>query len=183
MNYDLNGHKALVTGSSRGIGSAIAIELGRAGADVIVHCAEQSEKADNICGQIKEFGVDSRVVLCDLTNPEKVKSLCRDVDGVDILILNASVQIKKDWLKITPEEFTIQSNCNSLAYIFFRNGEVKRFKAEAQYLCFKSFSIGKPLPQSVLGMIDQFLPVLLNQFCTVFQTSGQRNHKPASLLR
>ena len=56
MDYSLYGKKALVTGSSRGIGSAIALELARGGADVIVHCSKPGAKADNIADQIKSMG-------------------------------------------------------------------------------------------------------------------------------
>ena len=46
----LRGKRALVTGASRGIGSAIALELARAGADVVVHYAGNLDCARNICG-------------------------------------------------------------------------------------------------------------------------------------
>ena len=56
----LKGKKALVTGASRGIGSAIALELARCGADVIVHYAGNAAAAQGICDQIKAMGPNEK---------------------------------------------------------------------------------------------------------------------------
>ncbi len=115
MDYSLYGKKALVTGSSRGIGSAIALELARGGADVIVHCSKPGAKADNIADQIKSMGRKSEVIVADLTNPEKTIELAERAAGVDILVLNASMQIRKPWQEITVSEYIMQTNCNYLS--------------------------------------------------------------------
>ena len=128
MDYELNGHKALVTGSSRGIGSAIALELAGAGADVIVHCSAPSEKADNICRQIIELGRKSEVVCSDLTNIDEVKTLCDKIRDVDILVLNASTQIKKSWESISPEEMITQLSSNCIASVMLSQAVVPYMK-------------------------------------------------------
>ena len=115
MDYFLKGKKALVTGSSRGIGSAIALELARGGADVIIHCSKPSPKADDIAAQIREMGQESQVITADLTNPESTRKLAERTSGVDILVLNASMQIRKPWQDITIEEYIAQTNCNYLS--------------------------------------------------------------------
>lgn len=108
----LKGKKALVTGASRGIGSAIALELARAGADVVVHYAGNAAAAQSICDQIRAMGRQSSIVQADLSDPCACDGLIDTIGPVDILVLNASVQIKKTWETITDEDFDIQMNCN-----------------------------------------------------------------------
>lgn len=114
-DYSLAGRRALVTGSSRGIGSAIAMELARKGADVYVHCFENTDKAKEVSSAIRALGRQSWVKCADLCDISAVQALAAQLNDVDILVLNASVQIQKPWKDITPEEFYKQVNCNYLA--------------------------------------------------------------------
>lgn len=111
----LKGKKALVTGASRGIGSAIALELARAGADVVVHYAGNAASAQKISDEIKAMGRESSIVQANLTDPAACEGLIEKIGPVDILVLNASVQIRKAWEEITEEEFYTQINCNLLS--------------------------------------------------------------------
>ena len=115
MTFDLSGHTALVTGSSRGIGSAIALELANAGASVIVHSSKPSAAADDMAAKIDALGKLRAVIAADLSKPEEVASMKRHLTEIDILVLNASIQIRKPWRDITIEEYTTQMNCNFLA--------------------------------------------------------------------
>ena len=112
MNQSLTGKRALVTGGSRGIGSAIALELARAGADVGVHYAGNRAAAENIAEKITAMGSRADVVQADFTRPDGADGLIERIGAVDILVLNASVQIKKPWATITDEDFDTQINCN-----------------------------------------------------------------------
>ena len=56
----------LVTGSSRGIGKAIALRLARDGYDVVLHCRSQRDEADAVAGQVRELGVAARVLQFDI---------------------------------------------------------------------------------------------------------------------
>lgn len=112
MSMLLEGKRALVTGSSRGIGSAIALELARAGADVVAHYAGNAVCAQEISGQIRAMGRQAQIIQADLSDPSACEGLIEKVGAVDILVLNASVQIKKNWMEITDEDFDLQINCN-----------------------------------------------------------------------
>lgn len=115
MKCDLTGKKALVTGSSRGIGSAIALELAAGGAEIFLHYAGNKASAEKMKAEIENIGGKATIVqanLCDNTSYDK---LAEDVGDIDILVLNASVQYRNKWENINQKEFYDQINCNLLA--------------------------------------------------------------------
>ena len=115
-NLNLRGKHALVTGSSQGIGRAIALALAEYGADVLVHCAGNVAKAEATRKDIESFGVRSGIAVADLGEPEAADKIAAATQaafgGVDILVLNASVQIRKSWREITPDEYRRQMGVN-----------------------------------------------------------------------
>ena len=70
--FDLSGKLALVTGSSRGIGKAIAIALAKAGADVIVHGRSDSQALRDTFEEIKAMGNKVYSVCADTSKPEEI---------------------------------------------------------------------------------------------------------------
>ncbi len=114
--FDLKGHTALVTGSSQGIGRATAILLAKQGAKVIVNWNSNDAKASVTMEAIRaaggecipwKYNISSAAVRQDFEQFMAEKGL-----EVDILVLNASVQIRNDWEQITPEEFDTQMYTN-----------------------------------------------------------------------
>jgi 2-amino-4-hydroxy-6-hydroxymethyldihydropteridine diphosphokinase len=91
---ELTGRRALVTGSTSGIGRAIALELAAAGADVIVH-GRRSPSAEETVAQVRRAGVRSEVRLADLAEVEACRKLAAEAwacwGGLDICINNAGV--------------------------------------------------------------------------------------------
>ncbi len=114
--FDLKGRKALVTGSSQGIGRAIAAGLAEYGADVMIHCASNRAKAEAARAEVEAFGARSGIVAADLADPGAaavLRDATREAIGdPDIVILNASVQIRKRWQDVTPEEYRVQADTN-----------------------------------------------------------------------
>lgn len=100
--------KVLITGSTQGIGYAIAKAFVEDGWDVTIHCSKDLEKAQRIQ---KELGAHHAVV-CDLGDMEQVAGLYEKTGPVDCLILNASVQFKENWLDISDETFDKQITVN-----------------------------------------------------------------------
>ncbi|HEX7144713.1 MAG TPA: 3-oxoacyl-[acyl-carrier-protein] reductase [Gaiellaceae bacterium] len=82
----LKGKTALVTGGSRGIGRAIALELARAGADVTVSYRSGKDEAEEVA---REAG--GRAVEADVADPEQAHALIGAVDDLDLLVNNAGV--------------------------------------------------------------------------------------------
>ena len=103
---------ALVTGSSRGIGRAIARRLAHDGYKVIVHGAGNTSKANETKQIIEQNGGVAEVIISDLTDIEKTRELCETVKETDVLILNASLQYRTPWQEITATACYEQLNCN-----------------------------------------------------------------------
>jgi 2-amino-4-hydroxy-6-hydroxymethyldihydropteridine diphosphokinase len=92
VNKELAGLRALVTGSTSGIGKAIALELAVGGADVIVH-GRRADAAKKVADRIRENGGRTQVVLANLPNPDEcdrlMQSAWQEWGGLDIWINNA----------------------------------------------------------------------------------------------
>ena len=82
----LDGKLALVTGASRGIGRAIAIELAAAGAEVVVGYRSGGEEAEEVAAQI-----GGRAVQADVASPEDGARLVEEAGDLDVLVNNAGV--------------------------------------------------------------------------------------------
>jgi 3-oxoacyl-[acyl-carrier protein] reductase len=82
----LEGRTALVTGGSRGIGQAIAAELARAGADVVIGYRSGGEEAEGVASK-----VGCRAVQADVSQPEEAKRLVEEAGDVEVLVNNAGV--------------------------------------------------------------------------------------------
>ena len=113
----LKGKTALVTGSNRGIGKALALALAEYGAEVIVHCASGVERAQQVADEISaRYGTKTHAIALDLAQDDAGARLfdlaARFVAQVDILILNASVQVRRPWAEISPEEYAWQMAVN-----------------------------------------------------------------------
>jgi 3-oxoacyl-[acyl-carrier protein] reductase len=80
----LEGKRALVTGGSRGIGRAVALELGRAGADVVVGYRSEAGEAEAVASEI-----GGRAVQADVSDPEQAKALVGEAGDIDVLVNNA----------------------------------------------------------------------------------------------
>ncbi len=92
---ELSGLRAFVTGSTSGIGKAIALEFAAAGAGVIVHGRRSSEAADAVVAGVRTRGGRGAVLLADLADPVARARLIEDAlalwQGLDVLVCNAGV--------------------------------------------------------------------------------------------
>ncbi len=105
MLEDIKGKRALVTGSSTGIGAAVAKALGRLGAHVAVHGFANADKAQKVADEIIAEGGTAVVVLGDVSNHDKAGAIAEEaakaLGGLDILINNAGGIVKR----VTNEAF------------------------------------------------------------------------------
>ena len=91
-NNDLTGQRALVTGATSGIGRAVALQLARDGAEVLVHGRDAARGAQTV-KEITDAGGKASFLAADLTDGVDVQRLAADVGDVDILVNNAGIAL------------------------------------------------------------------------------------------
>jgi len=138
---DLSGHTALVTGSSRGIGRAIALGLAECGATVAVHGSKPSTALDEAVACVPR----SFAVTGDLSDPDVPARLVAEAKP-DILVANASIQIRKPWAEVTQAEAEQQMQVNFHATLKMIQAAVPAMRAKKW---------GRIL---TIGSVQQYLP-------------------------
>jgi 3-oxoacyl-[acyl-carrier protein] reductase len=109
----LEGRTALVTGASKGIGRAIAEELARAGATVVVGYRTGQEEAEALAGEI-----GGRAVQADVSSPDDAKRLVADAGEVDVLVNNAGLTRDTVLARMSDEDWrtVLETNLSSVFY-------------------------------------------------------------------
>ena len=114
--FNLCGKTVLVTGSSRGIGRAILLSLAQHGAEVIMHCRKPCDAGNEVLEKLAAMGAKHHAVYADLSRLDGANALHTQIKAlglhVDILFLNASIELRREWLDICDEEFDLQMNTN-----------------------------------------------------------------------
>jgi len=100
---------ALVTGASRGIGRAIALELAKRGFDVAVHYGKNREKAEAVAAEIEALGRRALVLGADLADPEAPAGLVAEAEeglgGLGVLVNNAGITRDNLLIRMKDEEW------------------------------------------------------------------------------
>ena len=104
----LQGKIALITGASRGIGRACALELARRGADIAVNYRKHRREAENVAREVEKFEKRSIVVQADVSKRVACRRLIEvtvsKLGRLDVLVANAAASIRKPFLELTEEE-------------------------------------------------------------------------------
>jgi gluconate 5-dehydrogenase len=116
--FDLKGKIALVTGSTDGLGKAIAQGLGRANAAIIVNGRSSIDKLNQVVSEFKREGISSFGYLCDVTVEyqvsQMVDKILKEVGPIDILINNAGINIRWPLDNMPSEKFKNNIDINLL---------------------------------------------------------------------
>jgi 3-oxoacyl-[acyl-carrier protein] reductase len=109
----LEGKTALVTGGSRGIGAAVARELARAGATVVVGYRSGAEEAEEIASE-----VGGRAVQADVSNADDAKRLVEEAGELDVLVNNAGITRDGVLARMTDDDWrsVLETNLSSVFY-------------------------------------------------------------------
>ena len=117
---ELSGKACLVTGGSRGIGRAIALELGRQGASVAVGYASNKDAAEAVAAEIATYGGEAFATGFDVSDPEAIEAAVAAVverfGKIDVLVNNAGITRDRSLAKMTPQEWdaVLQTNLTSV---------------------------------------------------------------------
>ena len=105
---DLTGKVALITGSSRGIGRGCAIELAKAGADIIVNYRSHHAEGEETAKAVRDLGRSAIVVGADVSDRNAVEAMVNQgieaFGKIDILVANAAMSIRKPFLEANIED-------------------------------------------------------------------------------
>ena len=148
----LKGQKALVTGANSGIGKAVAIGLGRAGAEVVVNFVHGDDEAAEVVGQIRKTGSRAYAHRADVSKEDQVQAMFQkmlsEFGTIDILINNAGLQkdapidemTLADWKLVINVNLTGQFLCAREAVReFIRRGVVPKLsRAAGKIICMSS---------------------------------------------
>jgi NAD(P)-dependent dehydrogenase (short-subunit alcohol dehydrogenase family) len=118
----MRGKKVLVTGAGTGIGRGVALEFGRAGADVVLHYSASSEGAEGAVETINSSGGRAKAIGGDFRNILAVQETGRRavefLGGIDVLVNNAGITANAPFGEITPELFDTLIDVNLRAQVF-----------------------------------------------------------------
>lgn len=105
----LQGKKALVTGSSRGIGRSVALAFAREGADVAIHYRRQREQALAVKREVEALGREALLIEAELEDPEAIGAMFHQIQetwgGLDIFMANAAASAFKPLMELKPHHF------------------------------------------------------------------------------
>lgn len=186
--YRLDGKVALVTGSGRGIGAAMAVELGRCGAKVVVNYANSQESAEKVVAEIKSLGSDAVAFHADVRQVSQTTKLMDDAvkhfGGLNIVCSNSGVvsfghmgdvtEVYMSWIKradwklmaYQQEEFDRVFSINTRAQFFVAREAYRHLSEGGRIILMSSntardFSVPKhALYSGSKGAIESFVRVM-----------------------
>jgi glucose 1-dehydrogenase len=128
----LEGKRALVTGSSRGIGQAIALAFAREGADVVINYIGNSDGALQTCAEIEKIGRRAVPIQADVSVPAETQKL---IDGsigalgsLDILVNNAGIEKRASFLEITEKDYRAVIDVDLTGPLFLSQAFVRHLR-------------------------------------------------------
>jgi len=113
---------ALVTGSGRGIGRAIALHFASLGADVVVNFFRNRKPAEEVAEKIREIGRNALVIKANVGEIDEIKSMFHEIDenfgGLDFYISNAASGYNRPAMQQKPRGWDWTMNINARAFLF-----------------------------------------------------------------
>jgi glucose 1-dehydrogenase len=130
--HPLRGQKALVTGANSGIGRAVALALGKAGADVVVNYRDNEDAAIAVTREIAEAGSRAVAIRADVSREEEVIDLFRrsiaELGTVDILVNNAGLQRDAPFDEMTLQQWNTVMGVNLTGQFLCAREAIREFK-------------------------------------------------------
>lgn len=128
----LKGQKALVTGANSGIGRAVAIALGSAGADVVVNYVRGESAANEVVDAVVKSGSRAVAIQADVSNEDQVQAMFRkmieEFRTIDILVNNAGLQMDAPFEQMTLAQWNTVIGINLTGQFLCAREAVREFK-------------------------------------------------------
>jgi glucose 1-dehydrogenase len=132
INQILTGQKALVTGANSGIGKAVAIALGHAGADVVVNYVRGDDEANAVAAEASKLGSKAIIHRADVSNESDVQQMfarmCKEFGTIDILVNNAGLQMDSPLEQMTLQQWNTVIGVNLTGQFLCAREAVREFK-------------------------------------------------------
>ena len=118
----LDGAVVVITGASRGIGRAIAEELGQAGAKVIVNYHQSREAAEDVVARLKQSGSESVAIQADVSDPAQAVRLIEETfqrfGRIDVLVNNAAINIDRTMKNLSTDDWDTVIKADLSSYFY-----------------------------------------------------------------
>ena len=165
MSLSLKGKNALVTGSSRGIGRAIAERLAADGAAVVVNYTSQKKAAQELVNKIVDRGGKAVAIQADIAKTSEVRRLFAEaekaVGRLDIVVANAAVFLGKSLIESTEEDYDYVFNVNTRGAFFTLQEAARRVSDGGRIIVVSTGGTKMFFPNASLyigskGAVEQF---------------------------
>ncbi len=110
-SFRLDGRVALVTGAGQGLGASISIAYAKAGASVVLLGRTESYLKDT-ADAIRKAGGEASLIVCDVTNDEKLRKVVSGLDRLDILVNNAGTNFPEPFIEVSDNHLDAMLDLN-----------------------------------------------------------------------
>lgn len=150
MNQPLKNKVSLVTGSSRGIGKAIALRLADLGSDIIVNYVKNEEKALEVVNEVKSKGLKAIALKADIGESDQIKEMFNNINNefgtLDILINNAAFGALGPAMRIGKFTWNMTMNLNTGGLLLCTQNAVKLMKNGGRIINISSLGSQRCIP-------------------------------------
>jgi enoyl-[acyl-carrier protein] reductase III len=147
---ELSGKRALVTGGTRGIGKAIAMDLAEMGADVAINFFRSRESAKAAAQEIESKGVRALTLRANMGNSEQIAPMFEELEkefgGLDILVSNAALGHFGNVLEVTDKMWDVAMATNAKALLFSAQHAVKLMPKGGKIVALTSLGSHRYIP-------------------------------------
>ena len=180
MDLKLRGKRALVTGSSRGIGRAIALSLADFNVDVAINYLRNRSRAEETAHEIEERGVRALVLKGNVAKPDQVETVFSSIDkswgGLDIVVSNAASGVLRPARELTMHHFDWAMHINAAALLPITQQFLKmNAMNEKALVAVSSLGALRAIPNyTVVGASKAALESMVRHMAAEFAPEGMR---------
>ncbi len=175
--FQLKGKVALITGGSRGIGRAIALELAKNGVDIVVNYVRHRRDAEQTVAAIEAHGVRCLAVKANVAKEENVERMFAEIQEqypqLDILVSNAASGVLKPAMELTARHWDWAMDINARALLSLSQHTVPMMKNGGRILAVSSLGAVRAVPNyTVVGSSKAALESLVRHLAVELGPEG-----------